>query len=98
MSWLGSQIRRVDRLFARLSHRRRVLVDARTAMNFAILAPVFERLQRDPRVEVLFTADRPADVVAGLRPDYVTAEVMPNLTALGGVASSSTGTTRSTRR
>jgi hypothetical protein len=67
MSWLGSQIRRVDRLFARLSHRRRVLVDARTAMNFAILAPVFERLQRDPRVEVLFTADRPADVVAAVR-------------------------------
>jgi CDP-glycerol:poly(glycerophosphate) glycerophosphotransferase len=69
MRWLKSQVDRVDRILARVSGRRRVAVDARTAMNFAILAPVFERLQRDPRVEVLFTADRPSDIPpsAGLR-------------------------------
>jgi hypothetical protein len=75
MSWLGSQIRRVDRLFTRLSRRRRVLVDARTAMNFAILAPVFERLQRDPRVDVLFTADRPVDVIAAAKAAGVRAKI-----------------------
>ncbi|HZT75626.1 MAG TPA: CDP-glycerol glycerophosphotransferase family protein [Vicinamibacterales bacterium] len=64
MSWLGEQFDRVDALLTRVSGRRRVLVDARTAMNFGILAPVFERLQRDPRVEVLFSADRPSEVVA----------------------------------
>jgi hypothetical protein len=42
-------------------------VDARTAMNFAILAPVFPRLQRDPRIAVLFTADRPAKVISAAR-------------------------------
>src|SRR6266566_1676633 len=57
-------IDRFDRVLARVSGRQRVLVDARTAMNFAILAPIFERLQRDPRLQVVFTADRPADVVA----------------------------------
>jgi hypothetical protein len=75
MSWLGSQIRRADRFVARLSHKRRVLVDARTAMNFAILAPVFERLQRDPRIAVLFTADRPADVIAAARASGVHAKI-----------------------
>lgn len=64
MSWLGERFDRVDAWLARLSGRRRVLVDARTAMNFGILAPVFERLQRDPRIEVLFTADRPSEVAA----------------------------------
>jgi len=67
MSWLGEHFGRIDRLRACLSSRRRVLVDARTAMNFGILAPVFERLLRDPRVEVLFTADRPSEVVAAAR-------------------------------
>jgi hypothetical protein len=64
MSWLGQGLHRVDRLVARSSGRRRVLVDARTPMNFAILAPVAERLGRDPRIEVVFTADRPADAAA----------------------------------
>src|SRR5262245_16207841 len=39
-------------------------------MNFAILGPVIERLQRDPRIELLLSADRPADLAAasGIRP------------------------------
>jgi len=67
MSWLGRQIGRLDRLCTRVSGTRRVLVDARTAMNFAILAPVFERLQRDPRVKILFNAARPDDVITAAR-------------------------------
>jgi hypothetical protein len=67
MHWLRERLRRADRAIARITGRRRVLVDARTPMNFAILAPVFERLQRDPRVDLLYTADRPAS--AGWRDD-----------------------------
>ncbi len=50
-------------------------MDARTAMNFAILAPVFERLQRDPRVAILFTADRPAHVIAAARASGLHAKI-----------------------
>jgi hypothetical protein len=75
MSWFGEQLDRVDALLARVSGRRRVLVDARTAMNFGILAPVFERLQRDPRIEVLFTADRPDEVAAAARAADVRARI-----------------------
>jgi hypothetical protein len=57
-------LRQVDPLLALISRRRRVLVDARTAMNFAVLRPVFDRLQRDPRVTVLFSAERPSEVTA----------------------------------
>ena len=37
-------------------HVRRVLVDCRTAMNYATLAPIIQRLQRDLRIRFLFTA------------------------------------------
>ncbi len=37
----------------RAPDRRRLLVNARTPMNFATTAPIVERLQRDERVEVL---------------------------------------------
>jgi hypothetical protein len=41
----------------RLSHdRRRLLVNARTAMNYATIAPIIKRLQKDPRVNLYFTA------------------------------------------
>jgi hypothetical protein len=75
MSWLAKPARRIDRVLSRISGKRRVLVDARTPLNFAVLAPVFERLQRDPRVEVLFTANRPADVVEAARSLGVRARV-----------------------
>jgi hypothetical protein len=42
--------------------KRRVLVNARTAMNYATLAPIVERLQADSRVEFYFTAsENPAN-------------------------------------
>ena len=64
MRRFGAQRTLIDVVLARVHRRRRVLVDARTAMNLAILAPVFERLQRDPRVDVLFSADRPGEIAA----------------------------------
>ena len=36
--------------------RRRLLVNARTAMNYSTVSPIVERLQRDPRLDFYFTA------------------------------------------
>lgn len=36
--------------------RRRLLVNARTAMNYSTIAPIVERMQRDGRVEFYFTS------------------------------------------
>src|SRR5918993_5682443 len=36
--------------------RRRLLVNARTAMNYSTIAPIVERMQRDPRLKFYFTS------------------------------------------
>ncbi len=36
--------------------RRRLLVNARTAMNYSTVSPIVERLQQDPRLDFYFTA------------------------------------------
>ena len=42
--------------------RRRLLVNARTAMNYATVSPMVERMQRDPRLDFYFTAsENPAN-------------------------------------
>ena len=58
MSWASKQVARVDRVVARLTGRRRVLFDVRTAMNIAILAPIAAELERDRRIAVVWTSDR----------------------------------------
>ena len=40
----------------RSPERRRLLVNARTAMNYSTIAPIVERMQPDPRLEFYFTA------------------------------------------
>ncbi|HEX6047379.1 MAG TPA: CDP-glycerol glycerophosphotransferase family protein [Pyrinomonadaceae bacterium] len=40
----------------RSPERRRLLVDARTAMNYSTIAPIVQRMQTDPRIEFYFTA------------------------------------------
>ncbi len=52
LKWLDSQI-------ARTSTHRRVLFDARTPMNLAVLRPVLDALVRDPRLECLVTSEDP---------------------------------------
>ena len=48
--------------------RRRLLVNARTAMNYATISPIVERLQRDPRLEFYFTAsENPAHKTRSMR-------------------------------
>ncbi len=64
-------LRRLDALLACMSGRRRVLVDARTPMNFAVLAPIFERLQRDPRVQVMFAAAQAQEAATPAAPSIV---------------------------
>ena len=68
--------RRIDRSVGRWAGPRRVVVDARTPMNVAVLAPVAEHLSRDPRIEVVYTAEceedpgafRAAGVPIAIRP------------------------------
>jgi len=49
-------LRRADRALGRRSDRRRILVDARTPVNFTMIAPVYRAMSVDPRVEFSFTA------------------------------------------
>jgi len=49
-------LRRLDRGLDRRSGRRRVLVDARTPVNFTMIAPIYHAMSVDPRVQFFFTA------------------------------------------
>jgi len=49
-------VRRLDRAAARRSRRRHVLVDARTPVNFTMVAPIYRAMDGDPRVSFFFTA------------------------------------------
>ena len=49
-------VRGLDRRLSRRSDRRRILVDARTPVNFTMVAPVYRAMQADPRIEFCFTA------------------------------------------
>jgi CDP-glycerol:poly(glycerophosphate) glycerophosphotransferase len=48
--------RRIDRAVGRRSDRRRILVDARTPVNYTIVAPVHRAMAADSRVSFYFTA------------------------------------------
>ena len=56
VSTLLRGVRRLDKRLTRRPDRRRILVDARTPVNFTMIAPVFRAMQADPRVEFYFTA------------------------------------------
>src|SRR3954468_3743131 len=49
-------LRRTDRMLGQRSGRRRILVDARTPVNFTIVAPVYHAMVADNRVDFFFTA------------------------------------------
>jgi len=51
--------------------RRRLLVNARTAMNYATLAPIVERLQRDERLEFYFAASEKPALTSSIYADAV---------------------------
>lgn len=54
IEWLRKLDKRWHR--SRSADTRQILVDARTAMNYATVAPIVEGLQKDSRVKILFTA------------------------------------------
>jgi CDP-glycerol glycerophosphotransferase (TagB/SpsB family) len=54
IEWLRGLDKRWQR--SRSGERRQILVDARTAMNYATVAPIVERLQKDCRIKIFFTA------------------------------------------
>ena len=72
IEWLRGLDKRWQR--SRESERRYVLVDGRTAMNYATVAPIVEELQKDPRIKIFFTAsespDQLAEIYAEARPPY----------------------------
>jgi CDP-glycerol glycerophosphotransferase (TagB/SpsB family) len=49
-------VRGLDRRWSRRSDRRRILVDARTPVNFTMIAPTFRAMTGDRRVTFYFTA------------------------------------------
>ena len=55
-------VRRVDHAVGRLAGRRRILVEARTPMNLAVIRPVLDRLRSDPRVRLQVTGPDRADL------------------------------------
>ena len=57
-------VRRVDHVVGRLAGRRRILVEARTPMNLAVIRPVLDHLRSDPRVRLLVTGPERADLHA----------------------------------
>lgn len=51
-------LREIDKQWQRRvwPNRRQLLVNARTAMNYGTIAPIVEKLQKDPRIQLYFTA------------------------------------------
>ena len=54
-------LRRVDRRIGQRRGRRRILVDARTPVNFTMVAPLYRAMAADPRVSFYFTASEEPD-------------------------------------
>jgi hypothetical protein len=55
------RLRRLDRSIGQRSGQRRVLVDARTPVNFTMVAPIVRAMACDPRVSFFFTASEAPD-------------------------------------
>src|SRR5690349_24701657 len=67
IEWLRGLDKRWQR--SRDAGKRRILVDSRTAMNYATVAPIVEGLQKDSRVEMFFTASESPDLLAEIYAD-----------------------------
>jgi hypothetical protein len=74
-----ASLRRVDRLIGQRGGRRRILVDARTPVNFTVAAPLYRAMAADPRVSFFFTA---SEEPRRLREIYREAPGVPLLTPL----------------
>src|ERR1044072_1972164 len=70
IEWLRGLDKRWQR--NRGGERRQILVDGRTAMNYATVAPIVERLQQDPRIKIFLTASESPHLL-----DEIYAEARP---------------------
>ena len=72
IEWLRGLDKRWQR--SRGAEKRQVLVDGRTAMNYATVAPIVEGLQKDSRVKIFFTASESPgllrEIYADAHPPY----------------------------
>ena len=50
------RLRELDERFSRRHGGRRILIDARTPVNYTVVAPVVRALEADPRIAISFTA------------------------------------------
>lgn len=68
-----SKARGIDKQWQRWRSpgRRRLLVNARTAMNYATITPIVERLQRDERLEFYFAASENPSLTSSIYSDAV---------------------------
>ena len=73
---VASGVRKVDHAVGRLAGKRRILVEARTPMNLAVIRPVLERLRADPRVRLQFTGPDRDDLRAAFQELGVSASVI----------------------
>jgi CDP-glycerol glycerophosphotransferase (TagB/SpsB family) len=67
IEWLRGLDKRWQR--NRGGERRQILVDGRTAMNYATVAPIVERLQKDPRIKIFFTASESPNLLKQIYAD-----------------------------
>jgi hypothetical protein len=76
-------VREMDRRWSRRSDRRRILVDARTPVNFTMVAPTFRAMAPDPRVAFYFTAtEEPAKMARIYREAAGIRTIHPKLASL----------------
>jgi CDP-glycerol glycerophosphotransferase (TagB/SpsB family) len=67
IEWLRGLDKRWQR--SRDADKRRILIDSRTAMNYATVAPIVEGLQNDPRVEIFCTASESPELIPEIYAD-----------------------------
>jgi len=67
IEWLRGLDKRWQR--SRDADKRRILIDSRTAMNYATVAPVVEGLQTDPRIEIFCTASESPQLIPEIYAD-----------------------------
>ena len=72
IEWLRGLDKRWQR--SRDAERRQILIDGRTAMNYATVASIVEGLQKDPRIKIFLTASESPhlleQIYADARPPY----------------------------
>ncbi|HJP91466.1 MAG TPA: CDP-glycerol glycerophosphotransferase family protein [Pyrinomonadaceae bacterium] len=67
IEWLRGLDKRWQR--TRDADRRRILIDGRTAMNYATVAPIVEGLQKDSRIKIFLTASESPHLVERIYAD-----------------------------